>query len=139
MKETHFLEFSLQELQLIKSALLNIDERSPYYKQAKAMADVITMEALPLDKLEPPRRQTGELQDRIIEAVTLLGIATTRQISEATKIDVNAVNSLVSKLYKKKIFDKQMIPNPNYGRGRGNKAKFVAGYSIYKPNSTINI
>lgn len=139
MKETHFLEFSLQELQLIKSALLNIDERSPYYKQAQAMANVITMEALPLDKLEPPRRQIGELQEQIIEAVTLLGIATTRQISEATEIDVNAVNSIVNKLYKRNIFIKQMIPNPNYGQGSGNKAKSVAGYSIYKPGSTINL
>lgn len=132
MKETHFLEFSLQELQLIKAALLNIDKRSPYYQQAQAMADVITLEALPLDKLEPARRQTGELQEPIIEAVTSLNIATAKQISELTKIDVNAVNSIVNKLYKRKVLDKQMIPNPNYGKGRGNKDKFIAGYSICK-------
>lgn len=138
MKETHFLEFSLQELQLIKAALLNIDEKSPYYEQAQAMADVITLEALPLDKLAPSRRQAGTLQDKIIEAVTALGLATAKQISEATEIDVNAVNSLVSKLYKKKILDKQMIPNPNFGQGRGNRYKSVAAYSIYKPESTIN-
>jgi hypothetical protein len=134
MKELHCWEISTQELQLIKSALLGIDRRSPYWEQAQAMAAVIPVEPLSLNKFETLQREKGELQACVIQAVTSLKVATAKQISVATGIELSAVNSTVTRLFRKKLFDKQMIANPEYGKGRGKKAEYVAAYSIHEPN-----
>ncbi len=131
MKELHCWEISTQELQLIKSALLGIDRRSPYWEQAQAMAAGIPVEPLSLNKFETLQREKGELQDEVIKAVTLLKVATAKQISVATAIELSAINSTVTRLFRKKILDKQMVPNPEYGKGRGKKAEYVAAYSIH--------
>ena len=137
MQEFYGWQLSNQEQRLVKAALLNIDKRSPHWKQAQAMAACISLEPLPLNEIEVDRRKKGELQEAVIEAVTLLKVATTKQISESINIDVNSINSTVTRLYRKKVIDKQMIPNPEYGTGRGKKAEFVAAYSIYQPGSKI--
>ena len=131
MKELHCWEISTQELQLIKSALLGIDRRSPYWEQAQAMAEAIPVEPLSLNKLETLQREKGELQACVIKAVTSLKVATAKQISEATAIELSAINSTVTRLFRKKILDKQMVPNSEYGKGRGKKAEYVAAYSIH--------
>jgi len=46
--------------------------------------------------------------------------------------DIDVINSIVSRLYKKKLLDKQIVASPNYGKSSGNKFKFIAGYSICK-------
>jgi hypothetical protein len=134
MKELHSWEISTQELRLIKSALLGIDKRSPYWEQAVAIAASIPVEPLSLNKLETLQREKGELQACVIKAVTSLNVATAKQISEATGIGLSAINSTVTRLFRKKILDKQMIANPEYGKGRGKKAEYVAAYSIHEPN-----
>jgi hypothetical protein len=134
MKELHCWEISTQELQLIKSALLGIDRRSPYWEQAQAMAAGIPVEPLSLNKFETLQREKGELQACVIKAVTSLKVATAKQISVATGIELSAVNSTVTRLFRKKLFDKQMIANLEYGKGRGKKAEYVAAYSIHEPN-----
>jgi hypothetical protein len=139
MKELHCWEISTQELRLIKSALLGIDKRSPYWQQAEAIAASIPVEPLPLNEPETEQRRKGELQNAVIEAVTSLEIATAKQISEAIDIDINTINSTVTRLYRKKMLDKKMVPNPEYGKGRGKKAEYVAAYSIYNTNGKINI
>ena len=130
MEELRCWEISTQELQLIKSALLGIDRRSPYWEQAQAMAAGIPVDPLSLIKFETLQREKGELQACVIQAVTSLKVATAKQISVATGIELNAINSTVTRLFRKKILEKQMVPNPDYGKGRGKKAEYVAAYSI---------
>ena len=133
MKELHSWEISTQELRLIKSALLGIDRGSPNWEQAQAMAAGIPVESLFLNKFETLHREKGELQACVIQAVTSLKVATAKQISEATAIELNAINSTLTRLFRKNILDKQMVANPEYGKGRGKKAEYVAAYSIHEP------
>lgn len=137
MKELHSWEISTQELRLIKSALLGIDKRSPYREQAEEIAASIPVEPLSLEEFEGEPRKKGELQEEIIEAITSLKSATAKQISEATGIDPNAVNSTLTRLLRKEILYKKMVLNPEYGKGRGKKAEYVAAYSIPEQNGIV--
>jgi Tat protein secretion system quality control protein TatD with DNase activity len=132
MKELHCWEISTQELRLIKSALLGIDKRSLYWEQAQAMAEAIPVEPLSIESNSDveERRKRGAVQEEVIKAVATLNVATAKEISEATGINPNAVNSTLTRLLRKKMLDKKMVPNSEYGKGRGKKAEYVAAYSI---------
>ena len=112
---------------------MGIDRGSPNWEQAQAMAAGIPVEPLFLNKCETLQREKGELQACVIQAVTSLKVATAKQISEATAIELNAINSTLTRLFRKNILDKQMVANPEYGKGRGKKAEYVAAYSIHEP------
>jgi uncharacterized protein YutE (UPF0331/DUF86 family) len=106
MRELTSWEFASEELQIIKSALMKFDKRSPYYNQAQSLALQLPVEPI---HYSYNGRQEGLTED-IFQILIELGSATAPEIEKRLGLaKPNSVSAICAKLAKQGLLDREEI------------------------------
>lgn len=121
MREIHSIEFEEEELQIVKSALLKFDKRSPFYEKAQKLA--ANLHATPIHH-SYNNRQEG-LTDDVLQALATLEEASAPEIEEYLKLSKpNSVSALCSRLHRQGLLTRRTVEQTGNSRGVSAKHRY---------------